>query len=59
MNIYTVCVDPERGRYLAISTEDPKMFAVSEGSFSAVGVLVTNNPGIQIDQVIDIDTVLG
>jgi hypothetical protein len=41
MTIYTMCVDAERGRYMAISAEDPAMKAFSHTSENeALGELV-------------------
>ena len=55
MKIYTLCVDPERGKYLAISTEDPKVRAFSYSSEEeALGLLVKQNPGIVIEEVTSI-----
>lgn len=57
MKIYTVCIDPERGIYLAVSNEDHKLRAVSYTSHdAAVGILVTNNPGLNVEAVHTIET---
>jgi hypothetical protein len=56
MKIYTLLVDPERGGYLAISTTDPSMISFSHTSTNdAVGSLVSANPGIIVDEVVEVD----
>lgn len=56
MNIYTLCVDPERGRYLAVSTENPEMIASSYTSEDeAIGILIRENPGLVIDNIFSLD----
>ncbi len=56
MNIYALCVDPEMGQYLAVSTSDHRIFGISYVSVEeAVGRLVAANPGVTIDQVISLD----
>lgn len=56
LTIYVLCVDSERGRYLAVSTTDPSIIAVSYTNVGeAIGNLVISNPGIQIDEVVDLD----
>ena len=53
-----MCVDQERGRYLAVSTEDAEVWADSHTSHDdALGKLVRNNAGITVDKVVDIDEV--
>jgi hypothetical protein len=54
MTIYTLCVDQERGRYLAVSALDPGIFATGSSEIEALGQLVTATPGIQVDNVVHI-----
>lgn len=57
MNLYVMCVDQMRGAYLAISTENPEIRAVSWSTpEAAVGELVENNPGINIGHIIRVST---
>jgi hypothetical protein len=58
VRIYTMNIDPERGKYLAISTEDPKIRAFSyDNEEAALGLLVIQHPGIVIDEVVSIFSV--
>lgn len=58
MRIYTVCVDPERGRYLAVSTEDATVRAESYTSEDeAVGILIREYPGLVVEKVVSLDEV--
>ena len=60
MTIYTMCVDPERGAYMAISAEDSSLKVVCGTSEEeALGRLVAQTPGIVIDKVISVDTTGG
>jgi hypothetical protein len=57
MTIYTMCVDAESGRYLAISASDPTIRVISHQSEThALGWLVEGNPGITIEKVVSIPT---
>ena len=53
MKIFTLCIDPERGKYLAVGPfADGIYTAVSDTSReAAVGILVANTPGIVVDAV--------
>jgi len=57
MTIYTLCIDPERGRYIAIGSSVPPKVAMSHRSESdAVGRLVQEAAYIEVDAVISIET---
>ena len=56
MVIYTMCVDPERGAYMAISTDDPDCKVICSSEEEALGRLVRERPGIKVDNVVHIDT---
>ena len=56
MVIYTMCVDAERGRYMAISTDDPDLKVLASSAEEALGILVRDNPGIKVDNVCSINT---
>ncbi len=56
MVIYTMCVNPESGRYIAISTDDPDRRVIAASEAEAIGLLVESQPGIKVDNVCRIDT---
>lgn len=56
MKIYTMCVDAERGRYMAISTIDPSIKVIAGSEMEAVGNLVKQHATVVIEAVIHIDT---
>ena len=47
-NIHVVCIDPERGRWLAYNREDPSDKAEGDSSGQAVGLLVDISPNSPI-----------
>lgn len=59
MKIYALCIDPERGRYIAISADDETIAFSWTSENDAVGNLVsllTNEHAVEIGPVIFIDT---
>ena len=56
MIIYTVCVNPESGKYLAISASDPTLRAIAYSEAEALADLIKKTPGITIDAVVCIET---
>jgi len=56
MIIYCMCVDPERGRYLAFFNEDPSKKVICDDLDAAVGRLVRENEGVTIDNVYEVET---
>ena len=57
MVIFTLCIDPERGRYIAFSSEDCELTAISHNSEEeAVGLLMINCPGLPFDAVKSVST---
>ena len=55
MRIYVMCIDPERGRYMAVSNQNPSHFAIGESMCAAVGGLVIKVT--REAQVIEVDGV--
>lgn len=61
MTIYTMCIDPQSGKYLAVSAHDARVRAVSyTSSLAAVGMLVTSvtcgGEPITIEAIQEVDT---
>ena len=58
MTIYTMCVDPERGKYLALAVgEDGWLTAISHTSEAeAIGTLVAENGEITVEAVHSVET---
>ena len=54
--VYLMCIDPERGGYLAISTIDPSLLVVAGSEEAALGQLVESTPGIVVGTVHRIET---
>jgi hypothetical protein len=54
--ILTICIDPERGKYMAVSCQNPQDYrVVSHTSVDdAVGMLVKAVPGICIKEIINL-----
>lgn len=56
MTIYCLCVDPERGKYLAFTDEVDMRQATSYTSkCEAIGLLVADCQGITLTQVIMVE----
>jgi hypothetical protein len=51
MVIYTVCVDRENGRCLAVSCDDPDQQEIGSNYEEAVGAFIIKRPGIKVDNV--------
>lgn len=51
-----MCVDPERGRYMAISTDNTNDKVIASSEAEALGLLVAQRPGIKIEGVISVET---
>ena len=57
MTIYTMCVDPERGAYMAISCDNPDdKIICGTSEQEALGRFVESHPGVTVDKVVSVDT---
>lgn len=59
MTIFTLCVDPERGKYLAFFGEDPIVQEVSYTSTDeAVGKLMKKAVGWPVSKIVVVDALI-
>jgi hypothetical protein len=55
MRVFSVCVNPESGIYVAFCADDPLIHARASSSEEAIGRLLLSRPGLIIDEAIDLD----